>query len=318
MSKFVNVASVQFVTKAERELGEARNIILQELDKAFTGLRGYGLDLVVFCEGVEAYGQSVDSAEDVSKPGAFLRKYIEFATSEKCHVAGSMKTTRGGKAFNSIVFVSPKGDVLGVYEKSNLTQGEHEIGLTPGDGAVVVESEIGRLGGIICFDLNFEWLRNEYRAKSPDILCFASMFHGGIAQEFWAYDCRSFLASSLYFHGCGIRDPFGRPLAMTDCYNTVAKTRINLDRAMVHLDFNREKFPDIERKYKGEVIVDVPANIGPALIYSMTPKRTAMDIVEEFKLELLDDYLDRSLKLNGIPPGKARGDRGKTAAATTT
>ncbi len=299
MSKFVNIATVQFATKAAESSGKFKSVILAELDEAFASIRGYAVDLAVFCEGVEAYGQGIDDAEDVAKPGPFLRKYLDFAVSEKCHVAGSMKTTRGGKVFNSIAFVSPKGDVLGVYDKSNLTTGELDQGLTPGNGPVVVDSAIGRLGGIVCFDLNFEWLRVGYRALRPDILCFSSMYHGGLVQAMWAYDCRAFLASALQFNGCGIIDPFGRPLKLTDCYSPVARTRVNLDRIMVHLDFNRDKFPEIERKYKEEVVVDIPPNIGPALIYSMTDKRTAQDVAKEFGLEPLDDYLARALRRNG-------------------
>jgi len=241
----------------------------------------------------------VDEAESVSRPGRFLRKYRQFAKSERCHVAGSVKTERGGKAYNSIAFFDDGGEIIGVYEKCNLTPGELEAGLSPGDGARVFETRIGRLGGIVCFDLNFEWLRFQYRGLKPDILCFASMYHGGLMQGIWAYECRSFFVSALPFIGCGALDPFGRPLALSDCYTQIARAKLNLDRAMVHLDFNREKFPEIERKYLGEVLIDVPPNIGPALIYSLSEKRSAQDLVEEFKLEPLDDYFARSLRLNG-------------------
>jgi hypothetical protein len=187
---------------------------------------------------------------------------------------------------------------LNAYHKVNITIGAIEKGETSGSSAVVVDTDIGRLGGIICFDLNFEYLRKEYRALQPDILCFASMYHGGLMQEVWAYDCRSFFISALPFHGCGILDPFGRPLKLADCYTSVPMAKINLDRVIVHLDFNREKFTEIEKKYSGEIIIDIPPNIGAALIYSLSEKRSAMDVVREFELELLDNYFDRSLKAN--------------------
>jgi hypothetical protein len=124
------------------------------------------------------------------------------------------------------------------------------------------------------------------------------MYHGGLMQGLWAYQSRAFFVSAIQFMGCGILDPFGRPLALTSCYESVAIATINLDRQMVHLDYNRDKFDDIRRQYREEVIVDVPPNIGPALIYSTTENRSAMDIVKEFELELLDDYMTRSLKAN--------------------
>ncbi len=299
MAQFVKIASVLFRTRAQRCELDAHEIVLRETAETLRGLEGYGLDLVVFCEGVEAFGQTIRQAEEVDRPGAFLGLYRDFARRQRCHVAGSVKIREGGCVYNSIAFLDRDGIVRGCYHKVNLTAyGEIPAGLTSGSGPVVVETDIGRLGGIICFDLNFEEIRRQYRALRPDILCFASMYHGGLMQPLWAYECRAFLVSALPFIGGGILDPFGQPVALTDCYNSVAKATVNLDRAMVHLDLNREKFPDIERKYGERVRIDVPPNIGPALIYSQSPDRTAMDIVREFDLELLDDYFERSLAAN--------------------
>jgi predicted amidohydrolase len=296
--KFVNVASVQFQCEALRGGAGAHEAVLRNTREVLDSLRGYGLDLVVFCEGVEAVGQTMAQAESVDEPGPFLRAYAEFAAAERCHVAGSVKLREGGRVYNSIVYIGPDGGIIGAYYKTFLTRSELEEGVTPGRGAMVFDTAIGRLGGIICFDLNFPQLRAQYKALKPDVLTFASMYHGGLMQEMWAYDCRSFFVSALYFMGCGVLDPFGRPLRVTDCYTKIARAAINLDRAMVHLDYNREKFPDIEKKYLGEVVVDIPPNIGSALIYSLTDKRSAMDVVKEFELTLLDDYMARSVQEN--------------------
>lgn len=157
---------------------------------------------------------------------------------------------------------------------------------------------IGRLGDAICFDLNFEELRQQYARLQPDILTVASEFHGGLAQAMWAHTCRAFFVSALPFHGGGILDPFGRPQALTDCYSAVARTRINLDRVMVHMDYNRAKFREIERKYGAEDRIDVPPNIGSALLYSASEARSAIDIAREFGLILLDDYFIESARVN--------------------
>ncbi len=303
MANYVNVASVMFTATGERGKPETREAAFKHTESALESLRGFGLDLLVTCESVEALGQRMEDAEETASPGRILSLYLDYAASEKCHIAGSVKIQEEGKVYNSIAFVSP-GGIDGVYHKTNLTEGELEMGLTPGNGAVVVDTPVGRLGGAICFDLNFEKLRREYVALKPDIICFSSNYHGGLMQDIWAYQCRSFFISALYFYGGGIKDPFGRPVALSDNYTPHPRARINLDRVMVHLDYNREKFPEIERKYLGEVCIDIPPNIGPALIYSLTGKRTAMDIVREFDLILLDDYLARAEKANQGPRGQ--------------
>lgn len=299
MAKFVRVAAVQFATKAVQPgSAAARGCILEELANILDQLKGYNYDLVVFSEGIEAYAQTYAEAEVIDEPGELLKLYAAFAKEAVCHVAGSLKIRVGEQVYNSIAFIEPAGRVLGAYHKTFLTDGELAEGLRSGKGALVVESSIGRLGGAICFDLNFPSLREEYRLQHPDIIAFASMYHGGLMQATWAYECRAFLISALPFHPCGILDPFGRPVAMTNEYESVASATLNLDRVTVHLDHNRDKFPALRKKYGDEVIIDIPPQLGSALIYSQTEKRTAQDIVAEFELESLDDYFARAVKVN--------------------
>lgn len=298
MARHIQVASLLFTQNHLRGQPGARETILRDTRESLDSLRGLGVDLVVTSEGIEALAQTVDQAEDAARPGPLLQTYMEFAAKERCHVAGSVKLRVGGRAHNSVAFLGPDGKFLGAYHKTFLVRGEIEEGLTPGKGPVVVETAIGRIGGIVCFDLNFNELRLQYAALRPDLLVFPSMYHGGFMQKMWAYSCRSFFVSALYFVGGGILDPLGDPLALTDLYNSVARARINLDRAVIHLDYNREKFPEILRKYRDEVRIVIPPNLAPAILYSESAKRTAMDIVHEFGLQLLDDYLADSAALN--------------------
>ncbi|KKR03676.1 MAG: hypothetical protein UT30_C0022G0009 [Candidatus Uhrbacteria bacterium GW2011_GWF2_39_13] len=298
MANYVNIASVLFDLPETKSIRNMKKAVLQNTKDTLEKLEGYGLDLVVLSESVESKGQRLEDAETIKDPGPFIRTYMNFAEKEKCYVAGSVKLVEDGKIYNSIIFINSEGFPIGAYHKVNLTIWEIEGGLTPGKNAVVLDTSIGCLGGGICFDLNFEELRKQYCRLKPDIMVFASNYHGGFVQALWAYECRAFFVSALPFLGGGIIDPFGRELAVTDCYTPVAMARVNLDRVMVHLDYNRYKFSDIRKKYREEVIVDIPPNIGSALIYSMTNKRTAMEVAEEFDLELIDDYFARSIKLN--------------------
>jgi hypothetical protein len=298
MSKYVKIASPLFDQEYLQNKPDARKQIIKETKRKLDDLKGYGLDLVVLSEGIEAVAQKLEDAEEIEHPGPLLNIYIGFAASEKCHVAGSVKILERGRIYNSIAFIAPSGKIIGVYHKTNLTIGELREGLSPGAGAVCFDTEIGRIGGIICFDLNFENLRKQYADMKPDIIVFPSMHHGGLTQQIWPYECRSFFVSALPFHGGGILDPSGQAMSLTDCHKSVAMAKINLDRAIVHLDCNRDKFADIEKKYRDEVCIDIPLNIGTALLYSQSNKRTALDIVKEYSLELLDDYFKRSLDAN--------------------
>lgn len=287
----VRVAAPIFSTAACRGGRRANAVVLGETAAVLRRLRELDPDLVVLSEGVEEFGQRMNEAEEIARPGPFLTCYAEFAAAAACCVAGSTKLREGKRVYNAAVIIGPDGAILGVYRKTFLTRGELEEGLTPGDGAAVIATPAGRLGGAICFDLNFPSLLEQYARWRPDILIFPSMYHGGLMQSCWAYRCQSFFVSALPFLGGGILDPLGRAVALTDCYNDVACAVLNLDRVLVHLDFNRERFPDIHRKYGDAVRIDIPANLGCAMLTSDVPERTARDVAREFGLELLHDYL---------------------------
>lgn len=304
MARFVTIASVLFTLEHLRGTPPARQAILRDLEQLPQLLAGRAVDLVVLSEGVSQLAQTVEQAERLENPGPVLTAYQDLGRSLQCTVAGSVKLTDGRRIFNSIAYIGPDGRPLGAYHKTFLTLDEIESGLSPGEGASVVETPAGRLGGVICFDLNFPELRREYAALRPDILTFASMYHGGaVVQGIWAYDCQAYFVAALPFHGGGVLDPFGRPLALTDCYNAIAIATVNLDRAMIHLDYNSTKLDHVRRQYGRRIRVEIPANIGSVLLTSVDENLRVRDVVEEFELELLENYLARSRAANGRAGG---------------
>ncbi|HEY3398428.1 MAG TPA: carbon-nitrogen hydrolase family protein, partial [Armatimonadota bacterium] len=70
---------------------------------------------------------------------------------------------------------------------------------------------------------------------------------------------------------------------------------VNLDCRVVHLDYNWEHFRAAREKYGPKVKVFDPGFLGSVLISSETDEFTIDDLVAEFGIEVLDDYLDRSL-----------------------
>ena len=295
MSKYIKIASVQFDEKCAARLDpDAPAKILKQVQDNMKDVEVHNPDLVVFCEGVESRGIPVDRAESFDEPGMFLECYRDFAVRQQCYVAGSVKLREDDRVYNSVAIISPMGKFLGAYHKNFLTMGEVNIGLSAGKEAVVVDTDIGRIGGVICFDLNYHELLHQYRALMPDIIVFPSMFHGGLMQATWAYECQSYFVGALFFHGTGIRDPFGRVVDETDCHHEIAVARVNMDRVMMHLDFNQDKLNDIRRKYGDKVRLDIPKNIGCFQLFSESEEFSAMDIVKEFDLELRNDYFERS------------------------
>ncbi|MCF6176798.1 MAG: carbon-nitrogen hydrolase family protein [Victivallaceae bacterium] len=297
MAKFVNIASVHFQITAERGVPDAQQKVLEQFAEATERLNGTGVDLLITCEGMESIGQTVTQAESPERPGALYETYRKFAVENRCTVAGSIKLEADGNVYNALAFIGPDGQFLGDYRKNYLTAAELKPGLTPGNGAKVIDTPAGRIGGIICFDLNFDTLRNQYHALQPDILVFSSMFHGDHLQANWAYQCRAFFAAACKDNSSDIVDPLGRVIASTNYYGRIARARVNLDRFIMHQDGNLKRFPDIRRQYGDEVEIEWNSALGVAIMYSHSQQRSASDIAAEFDLMGLDKFLQQSLRV---------------------
>jgi hypothetical protein len=295
MAKIINIATIHFQVSENHE-ERLCDSAYEQLAEAAAMLKGTGVDLVVTCEGMAAVGQKMDQAESVSKPGRLLRAYQEIAEANRCTVAGSIKLEDGGKVYNAIGFVGPDGEVLGDYRKTFPTPGELKQGIFPGDGAKVIETPAGRLGGVICYDLKFDDLRDQYHLLRPDVLCFSSFFHGAHTQANWAFKCRSFFAAACKDLSSDIINPLGRNLASTSYYGRIARARVNLDRFITGAGGFYAEFADIYRKYQDEVVIEKDLGLGVSVLYSQSEQRSAAEIAKEFGLVDIDEqfstYLD--------------------------
>ena len=101
---------------------------------------------------------------------------------------------------NTTILFNRQGKIEGYYHKMYPTRGELAEQIVPGDHAVVLETEIGRLGLAICFYLNFPELCEAYRQLQPYLILFSSIFPGRHLALTWA------LETGAYFVGC-IVDP---------------------------------------------------------------------------------------------------------------
>lgn len=289
MARFINIATIHF--QVSEQGNDPQYTALAQFKEAESRLDGTGIDLVVTCEGMESVGQTIAQAESAKNPGPMFNAYRDFAMRNKCTIAGSIKLEDGGKVYNALAFIGPDGEFLGDYRKTFPTIGELDQGISAGNGANVVETPAGRLGGVICFDLNFDELRDEYQKLRPDVLCFSSMFHGAHLQQNWAYQCRCYFAAACKDNTSDILDPHGRILNSANFYGRIAWARVNLDRFYMHLDSNCAKFAEIRRKYGSKVLIDTAPDLGTAVLYSLSDAISSAEIAKEFGLVYLDDYL---------------------------
>lgn len=259
-------------------------------------------DLVVLPEMCDRYSDYTPEQmlEFCSARGDQLLDLFRRAAREhNCYLAyPSLRCLNDGTRRNSFTMIGRDGQVVGTYDKNHLVVGEtSESGVLCGLDAPLIECDFGTVGAAICFDLNFDELRLRYKAAQPDLILFSSMYHGGMMQAYWAYSCRAHFVSAIGSPGLrsGIISPTGNEIATTTIYQDFVTATVNLDSCLAHLDFNREKLKALKERYGRDVTVADPDLLGSVLISSETNEATALEMAREFEIELLDDYMARSL-----------------------
>lgn len=224
--------------------------------------------------------------------------FSQTAKDNNCYIAYSAvlldKNDNSWK--NSTVILDRQGKIAGRYNKNFLVIPEHQQrGVAYGTETPIIECDFGTVGCVICYDLNFNELLEQYAQKSPDVLLFSTMYHGGLMQPYWAYSCRCHFVSAFAQEGPSeIRNPLGEVVAKTTNYHDYVTADINLDCKLVHLDGNGSKLRDAKKKYGSGIKITDPGFLGAVLLSCEMENMTVNDIIAEYNIELLDDYFNRS------------------------
>jgi len=158
-----------------------------------------------------------------------------------------------GVVYNTAVLVGPDGGTLGVYRKTHpfCTETRSRGGwVTPGDDVCVVQTELGRIGLIICFDGDFPELSRINALKGAEVICRPSALLR--SADIWeltnrarAYDNHVFViganavgidpAGVLYFGNSMIVTPVAEVIARGSTHESWAAAVLDPDRAMASL-----------------------------------------------------------------------------------
>ena len=200
----------------------------------------------------------------------------------------------GPGRYNSAVLFDREGKVVGWYDKVFPTIGELESGVLPGKEAKVFETDFGRIGAMICFDMNFHELHKAYKEKGAELICFLSNYRAGEKLTALAIENQTFVASSVPEENGVIVDPLGRTLAESSAYGRIIFARVNLDSQIVHIDYNIKRVAELKQKYGPRVQIETASPEAVYFISSLDPDRSVEEMIAEFDIEVLDDYLDRA------------------------
>ena len=178
----VTVAAVQMSSGADKRKN------LNEAERAIRDAASQGARLVVLPEVCSWRGRRRDEdgiREDI--PGPTSERFSALARELGIYLQpGSMLERIAGdrRCHNTALLLGPDGAILGRYRKVHLFDVEivgevsvHESAIRkPGEEAVVVATDLGRIGLSVCYDLRFPELYRQLTDSGAEILCVPAAF----------------------------------------------------------------------------------------------------------------------------------------------
>jgi predicted amidohydrolase len=203
---------------------------LEQFCQLASGAAAEKPDIICLPEGVTVVGNGKTYAE-VSEaiPGPSTERLGKVARELRSYIVAGIYERSGKAVYNTAVLIGRDGSLVGKYRKTHLPREEWEAGITPGDSYPVFETDFGRVGVMICWDLQFPEPCRAMAAQGADVVLLPIWGGSEVLARARAIENHVFLISSTYDMRSFIVDPSGKVLAEATKATPVASAELRLD-----------------------------------------------------------------------------------------
>jgi predicted amidohydrolase len=191
-------------------------------------------DVVCLPEGVTVAGTNKTYAEVAEPvPGPSTRLLGEAARKHHLYIAAGIYERDGSAIYNTCVLLGREGKLVGSYHKVCLPREEIDGGLTPGNHYPVFDTDFGRVGMMICWDVHFPEVARELAARRAEVILMPIWGGNETLARARAIENQLYLVASGYDFRTAIYDRAGQPLATADKDLSVIVTEVDLNERLL-------------------------------------------------------------------------------------
>jgi len=223
----VRVASINFHPGKTASAEESVGRFIEVIEKTVPD----GVDLILLPEGITTVGNPgtyADVAEPV--PGPVTRRLGEVARRHRAYLAAGIYEREGPAIYNTAVLLDRSGRLIGKYRKVYIPREETEGGITPGDDYPVFDADFGKLGMMICWDVQYADPARALALRGAEVLLMPIWGGNTTLGAARAIENHVFLVSSGYDYPTEILDPDGEKLAVAPEEGSAAIATIDLSK----------------------------------------------------------------------------------------
>jgi predicted amidohydrolase len=251
------------------------------------------VDLVILPETWLGQKESPENLEGptITAFGALARKHHTY-------VVCPIDRRQGQCRLNSAVLLDREGKVQGVYDKAFPYWSEFDLKepVSVGSAVPVFQTDFGKLGLAICFDVNFPEVWQRLADQGAEIVVWPSAYSAGTSLQAHALNHHFYIVTSTWTRDCLVYDITGEELHYSKSQDVnVARLTLDLDRGIYHQNFNIEARDKLLREHPNDVRQEKWLDREQWFVLAAArPGVSARILAKQSGLEELRDYLDRS------------------------
>jgi len=226
-SRIVKVAAVHH---RPRNSKSARENLVQ-FSKLIAIAAEQKADIVCLPEAITLVGTTdnyVSASEPV--PGPTTEFLGDIARKHHLYIVAGILERKDDIVYNTAVLIDRNGNLAGKYRKVSLPQEEIDGGITPGNSFPVFETDFGKIGLMICWDVTFPESARALAQKGAEII-FLPIAGGDVTlTRARAIENQVYLVSSTYDMITAVFDHRGNVMKQATEKNPVIVTNVDLNK----------------------------------------------------------------------------------------
>ena len=205
-------------------------------------------DIVCIGEGINLVGVSGVGYPDIAEPipGPTTSTLGEAARRNNLYIVASLGERDNHAIYNAAVLIDRQGRITGKYHKVQLPREEIEAGCTPGNSFPVFDTDFGRIGMMICWDLQYVEPARALAVKGAEIIFLPIWGGNETLARARAIENQIYLVASAYDSPpTAIYAPSGEILVQARQRPSVVYADIDLNEKLLDewLGYMKDRFP---------------------------------------------------------------------------
>ena len=227
-----------------------------------------------------------------------LKMLSDKARALKTYIVAGMHEIIDKKKCNVAWLIDREGKLAGRYIKHRPTDYEMDKGTYAGIELPVFETDFGKLGILICFDIDWPELWTQMGKKGAEIVVWPSAYEGGYPLNAYAACNGYYVVSSVRAYKSRIINISGHVLETSSRWANWAYRRIGLDKTLFHIDKQFHKLAQLQQDLGEKITLETFDEENRFTLESNDPDWPMDRIIKAYGLETFKAYHARVEAMN--------------------